>query len=315
MNQMFDFRREFVILFFFTALLAASPSSAQNPEALSFVRIVRDPVSAGMGFAGTASETEVAYSSFRNSSVIPFMAERMSVGISGQMWAPDGVKSTNLGFGAAFKAGKRLGFSVGGAYQMGEEYSLADETGNAAGTFKPNDIIINGGAGVWIIDGLAAGVNVRYASQKLSDDCSYSAIAADIFMTYRLSGLNVTAGVSSLGSRVKSESGDSFSLPTSATVGVDWSKALFESHGVRLAADVDYFFSGNITAAAGAQYSFKNMLSARAGYHLGTKSAVLPSFATVGLGIRLFGISLDIAYLTASDTLGNTFTFGLGYRF
>jgi len=295
--------------------LVAGTASAQDGEALSFVRIVRDPASAGMGFTGVASVSGMAYSSFRNSSVIPFYAERMSVGVSGQMWAPDGVKSTNLGFGAAFKAGKRLGFTVGGAYQAGEEYSMTDESGNPAGSFKPNDMILNGGVGVGIIDNLAAGVNVRYASQRLSDDNSYSAVAADIFLTYRLSDLNITAGVSSVGTSVKSESGDSFSLPASATVAADWSKSFSENHGVRLAADADYFFSGNVTVAAGAEYSFKDMLFARAGYHFGSEDAVLPSFATVGFGVRLFGVSLDFAYLTASDVLGNSITFGLGYRF
>lgn len=296
-------------------LTTASFASAQDGSALTFVRIDRNPVSAGMGFAGAASSRETAYSSFRNSSVIPFATERLSVGASGQIWAPNGAKSTNLAFGSAFKAGKRLGFSVGGAYQMGEEYTSFDETGNAAGTFKPGDIVLNAGAGFLILDNLSVGANVRYASQKLSSDNSYSAISTDVFLTYRLSGLNITAGVSSLGSSVKSVSGDSFSLPASATVGAEWSKAFSETHGVRLAADADYFFSGNFTAAAGAEYSFKNMLFARAGYHFGTKDAVLPSFATVGLGVRFFGISLNVAYLTANDTIGNTLTLGLGYRF
>lgn len=305
------FRNALIVAIAFACISEAA--SARSSEALSFVRIVRDPVLAGMGFAGTASET--AYSSFRNSSVIPFAAESLSVGISGQMWAPDGVRSTNLGFGAAFKAADRFGFSVGGAYQIGEEYSLTDESGKPAGTFRPGDMILNGGLGVRILDNLAAGANVRYASQKLSEGISSSAIVADIFLTYRLSDLNITAGVSSVGSSVKSESGDSFSLPASATVGVNWAKSLSESHGMRLAADADYFFSGNVTVAAGAEYSFRNMLFARAGYHFGTKDAVLPSFATVGLGARFFGLSLDVAYLTANDVLGNTLAFGLGYRF
>ena len=114
---------------------------------------------------------------------------------------------------------------------------------------------------------------------------------------------------------MKSDSGDSFSLPASATIGADWVRQFSDSHGLRLAVDVDCLFSGNVTAAAGAQYSFKNMLFARAGYHFGTKEAVLPSFATVGLGVRFFGVSLDFAYLTGNDVIGNSMTFGLGYRF
>ena len=261
-----------------------------------------------------ASGSETAYSSFRNSSVIPLSGDRFSTGFSYQNWAPDGVKTSNMNFGAAFKAG-RFGFAVGGAYQMGEEYTTADASGNPKGTFSPNDMIVNGGVGLRILDNLSAGANVRYASQKLSDDNSYSAIAADFFLTYRLSDLNITAGVSSIGSSVKSDSGDSFSLPASATIGADWARQFSDSHGLRLAVDVDCLFSGNVTAAAGAQYSFKNMLFARAGYHFGTKEAVLPSFATVGLGVRFFGVSLDFAYLTGNDVIGNSMTFGLGYRF
>lgn len=296
-------------------VISIDSAFGQNEEGMPFVRIDRDPVSAGMGFAGVATSGEMAYSSFRNSSIIPLSANKMSFGVSGQSWAPDGVKSTNINFGAAAKVGKRLGLSIGAAYQTGEEYALMTDNGISKGTFKPNEMVINGGAGFLVTDNLSAGVNVRLASQKLSEDNSYLAVATDIFLTYRLMDLNITAGVSSLGSSVKSASGDSFSLPASATIGTEWSKAFSDAHGLRLAADADYFFSGNVTAAAGAEYSFKNMLFARAGYHFGSKDAVLPSFAAVGLGVRFFGISLDVAFLTANDVIGNTLTFGLGYRF
>ncbi len=290
-------------------------AKAQENEALTFVRAERNPVAAGMGFAGVAGVSETAYSSFRNASVIPFAAERMSFGVSGQNWSPDGVKSTNINVGGAVRTGNRFGFCIGGAYQTGEEYSSTTETGETGGTFRPKELILNGGAGFRILDNLAVGANVRYASQRLSGDDSYSAVAGDIFLTYRLSELSLTAGVSSLGASVKSESGDSFSLPASATVGADWSRTFLDRHGVRVAADADYFFSGNFTVAAGVQYSFKEMVFVRGGYHFGTKEAVLPSFATVGLGVRLFGVSLDAAYLVGNDALGGTMTIGIGYRF
>ncbi len=296
-------------------LLPVCHASAQSSEALPFVRIVRDPVSAGMGFAGAAAVSGAAYSSFRNSSVIPFSAERVSLGVSGQSWAPDGEKSSDLNLGAAFRTGERFGFSVGGAFQAGEEYTLTDGTGNAGGTFRPTETVVNAGVGFLILDNLSAGANVRHASQRLSEDDSWSVVAADIFLTCRFDGLNVTAGVSSLGSSLESVSEDSFSLPTSATIGADWWKALSEAHAFRLAADADYFFSGSVTAAAGAEYSFRDMLRARAGYHFGTSDAVLPSFATVGFGVRLLGVSLDFAYLTANDALEGTLTFALGCRF
>ncbi len=296
-------------------VLATGSLRAQDGVGFPFIRIDRDPVSAGMGFAGAASTEETAYSSFRNSSVIPFSERKATVGVSGQSWAPDGVKSTNVNFGTAFKVSDRIGFSLGAAYQMGEEYAVFNTSGDSKGTYKPSDLVIGAGTGFRILNNLSFGADFRYARQSLSVDDSFSAFNADAFLTYHSSDLNVTAGVSSYGSSLKSASGESYSLPTSATVGAEWAKALSDNHGVRLAADADYFFSGAVTAAAGAQYSFKNMFFLRGGYHFGTNDAVLPSFATVGLGVRFFGVSLDLAYLTANDILGNTLTVGLGCRF
>jgi len=57
------------------------------------------------------------------------------------------------------------------------------------------------------------------------------------------------------------------------------------------------------------------MVFVRAGYHLGTDKAPLPSFATVGAGFKYAGFSLNVAYLTANNIIGNTLTFGLGVSF
>jgi hypothetical protein len=297
------------------SLATASFVSAQDGAAMPFTLIARNPVSVGMGFSGIASVHDAEYSSFRNSSVLPFAAERFSVGVSGQVWAPHGVTSTNLAFGSAFKAGKRLGFSVGGAYQIGEEYTSIDETGNQVGIIKTDDLIISIGAGFLVIDNLSVGVNVRYAAQTLSSDNSYSAVSTDVFMAYRLSGINITAGISSLGSSIKSVSGDSFSLPTSASTGVEWSKSFSEAHSFRLLADADYYFSGNITIATGVEYSFRNLIFLRAGYHIGSDKSPLPAFASVGLGVKFKGFKLNAAYILASEALAGTLTVGLGYNF
>lgn len=53
----------------------------------------------------------------------------------------------------------------------------------------------------------------------------------------------------------------------------------------------------------------------RAGYHYGTRDKGLPSFASTGLGLKFAGVELNAAYLFASEALGGTMTFGLGYSF
>ena len=296
-------------------VLGAVTAAAQGTEAMPFLRINRDAAANGMGFAGVASTSRIAYSSFSNSAMIPFGTQKGSVGASFQGWAPNGEKSTNIAFGAAMKAGSRLGFSLGGVYQGGEPYDVSDATGTVTGNFKPKDIVVGGGLGCRLTDNLSAGANVRYASMSLATDASISAVAADVFLACRLSDLSLAAGVSSIGSSVTSSTGESFSLPASVTFGADYSRTFSDIHGIELALDADYFLKGSFSAAFGAQYSFKDMIFARAGYHLGTGSCVLPSFMTVGLGAKFVGINIDFAYLTANDVIGNTLTVGLGYSF
>jgi hypothetical protein len=58
---------------------------------------------------------------------------------------------------------------------------------------------------------------------------------------------------------------------------------------------------------------FRDMLALRLGYHYGSDSSAVPSYASAGVGIKLSGITLDASYLFASDVLKNTFSIGIGY--
>jgi hypothetical protein len=296
-------------------ILAAGSISAQESAGLPFVRIDRDPVSAGMGFAGVASPASTAYAAFRNSSLIPFTGSRISSGFNVQSWAPKGAKSTNFNFGTSLKLTKGLGISLGVASQAGEKYSVMSSTGEPKGTFKPSDFIIGGGAGLRILKRLSLGADFRYASQKLSSDYSTSALCADVFLTYRTPWhLTATVGRSSFGSDVKSDSGESFSLPSSTTLGfyMPLNTALAR---LRFALDFDYYDSGEKTVASGMEVNLLNLLSLRGGYHYGSEGAVLPSFWTLGLGVGYRGIKLDFAYLMANEDIGDSLTFGLAVSF
>lgn len=294
--------------------LPSSTARAQD-DALSFVRIIRDPASAGMGFAGTASTSGTAYSAFRNSSLIPLSSKKVDIGAGYQIWAPDGVKSSDVSFGSAFRLGERFGLSIGAVRQSGEAYSLTGDNGQSSGSFTPDALVLNGGFGVRLPGNFALGVNLRYASQTLAEDVSYSAYASDIFASCRIGQMNLSAGVSSLGTPVKGADGTEYSLPASASFGLDWRGTLAGVHGLEFAADADCFFNGGYSAAAGAQYAFRDMLFVRAGYHLGSDRSPLPSFASVGLGVKFAGIELNAACLLSSDALGGTITAGIGYSF
>lgn len=286
-------------------------------EALPFLRIERDPAKAAMGFAGAASTSSIAYSSFTNAAVIPFWNGKFDAGVSYQNWAPDGVKSTNFAGGVGFKATDYLGFSVGFAMQKGEKYDEMDIHGAYLGKYTPKDMIVSGGVGVKITDVLGVGLNLRYARQALASDTKHSTIAGDLMVYYKpLENLGLTAGVASLGKAIKGGDDKMYDIPASIKVAGEYTAALTEEHSVKGDLDVDYFLYGKkLCAALGGEYSYKNLLFARAGFHLGSDEAVLPTFVTLGAGVKFKGLRLDLGYLTANKVIGNTITIGLGYSF
>lgn len=292
-------------------------SYAQDKNsAHQFIRIPRDPATGAMAASGSASTFTTSYSAFRNSAVIPFSDKPVDVGVSYQMWAPDGVKSNDVAAGVAYKVSDKFGFSVGFAYDMGAEMQTYDASGKSSGKFSPSDMVLNAGLGFAFTEKIGAGVNVRYSSDKIADGVTSNGFGADVFVLYKaLPELNLTAGVSSLGSSVKDASGQTFSLPMSATIAGAYTAAIDEQNRVDVALDADYFFTGGLGAALGLQYSYDDLVFVRAGYHLGTDKAPLPSFATIGAGVKYSGFKLDVSYLTANPVIGNTLTIGVGVAF
>ena len=78
--------------------------------------------------------------------------------------------------------------------------------------------------------------------------------------------------------------------------------------------DAGYYFTGGFAAAVGASYAFDDMVFVRAGYRYGGKS-VIPSYASVGAGVRFAGVKVDLAYVVSSSPMANTLGVSLGYSF
>lgn len=294
----------------FCATLSAQ-SLDKTTEALGFSRLARDPVSAGMGFSGKAAESG-AWSATSSTGTLPLSDMKLSAALSYQGWAPKGVKTTNFAGGLAFKTG-RFGLAVAAAHQGGAPYTIKDQMGIGKTTFTPSDLYVAGGAGFAFNPSFALGVNVRYFSSSIAEGFSYAGLGFDVLAVCRLSGLTLTGGVSNIGTVLGREE---YNIPASATVAGEYKGHFASEHGLRIGLDVDMFLSsGSVSVAAGAEYSFKDIVFLRAGYHFGSELCVLPSFATLGAGLWLYGVRLDFAYLLGNDHLGGTMTIGLGYTF
>lgn len=279
-------------------------ASAQTSAALPFLRINRDAKTSAMGGIE-------AVSGLYNPAAVPFTGSDITA--SYQMWAPGGAKSTNINVLGGIKIGKRLGLNVLGAYQVGQGYTTYDASGKAGSTFVPSDLVAGLGVGFAITDFLSVGVNAKLANSTLAADAKYSAFAGDAFVMFAKGGLKATVGVASLGTPVKSGE-TSYSLPSSAKAGVGYT-AGFGKSAVDVAADFDYFFVGGIGVALGAQYAWNDMVFVRAGFHVGSGNAPIPTYASLGLGVKFAGFHIDASWLTANQVLGNTICIGLGYAF
>ncbi len=297
-------------------LLATVSSYGQGGEnAMPFSRTDHSPVSAGMAFSGAASTSDIAWSAFKNSAVLPFYSGTFDAGVSYQLWAPDGPKSNVFNVGAAYKSDNGVGVSMGVSSLSFQSYDIIDDYGVDSGSFTPTGLVFNTGAGFLLSEDVSAGVNLRYMRQSVSESKSYDAFGADILLYYKpAKAFGLTAGVVSVGSSVKALSGDKMSLPSSAKLAGEYS-VLSGDHGFKADLDLDYFFAGKFSAAAGVQYGFRDMVFVRGGYHYGDKESVLPSFATAGAGLKFSGFKLDFAWLTANEDLGNSIVIGLGYSF
>lgn len=291
-----------------------APISAQQPEAsyaLPFVSVVRDAALSGM--AGAGSSTGGAYAVLRNPAASAF-AGVSAVEAGYQSWAPDGTPSTNLNFGGAFRIGEEAALGVAFASGKGQAYDVISAGGASAGQFTPSDILFGLGGAYAVTPQISIGGSFKYASQKLSSDDSFGSVALDLSAVYRAGECRAAVGVSNLLGSVKDAAGNSFSLPCSVFAAGDWTKSL-SGGSVTVAADLDYFLKGGLTAALGAQYMIKDIVSLRAGYHLGTDGAPVPSYASVGAGVRFAGVGLDASYLLGNDIIGGSLVAALSYRF
>lgn len=289
---------------FVAGILSLLWTAVNAQDALPFLRIDRDPATAAMGGIQAVSDLQ-------NPGLVPFNGS--NVIFSYQNWAPKAIHSTNLNLLGAFKIGDKMGITLTGAYQNGNPYTTVDASGNAGKEFTPTALVAGAGFGFRFTETLSAGATVRFASEKLSDKDSYSAVAADILVSFQKDGLKAAAGVANLGTPVKSGK-QSYSLPMSVKAGIGYGVDL-SGNKLNFGADLDYFFSGGLGAAAGTEFAYKDMVFVRAGAHIGTGRSPLPTYLSLGAGAKFSGFHFDLCFLTLNEAIGNTLMIGLGYAF
>ncbi len=297
------------------ALLLLIPSLA-GAQALPFTVVDTDPAILAKGGSGLTETGSIAHAAFTNAAAVPFSESTLGASAGYMLWQPSTVRSNVINAGVAYNMKGKLGVAAGFYYGMNPEYEITGASGAKQGAFKPSDMHVAVGVSYRFLDFMSAGINFGYASSSLAKGKSYGTIAGDAFLMAKFSDFKVAAGVSNVLGTVTSANGSEFCIPGSVAVGAGYDKVFAKKHGIEASLDLDYFFSGWLAASLGAGYTFNDMVSVRAGYRYGGESPI-PSFASVGLGVKSFGAKLDLAYLIAGadSAMKNTLALSVGYSF
>lgn len=283
-------------------LFLAMPRFADAQSvAMSFSALPTDPAELAMGGISEVSDDT-----------------RMNASAGYMLYSPSYVPASYMTAQAEYVIKDKIGFSLGALYGKCAEYEMFNPGGLSSGYFTPAQMKFNAGVEYKVLNFLSAGIKLKYLGESLAPEAKYGAFAGDVYVTADVplsstSSLVGRAGVANAGTKVKSASGQGYSLPSSALVAAGY-KSDFGRSRLSIMAQADYYFCNTLAISAGASYTFNDLVSLRAGYHVGDK-VVMSSFASAGLGLCLFGARLDFAYLFGSDVMKNTLSVSVGYAF
>lgn len=286
-------------------LISVLASISLGAQSLSFLQFPYNPRTAAMGGAGAALSAD-AFSSMSNPAAAALSDKSMAVSASYGQWKAS--ESNLIGFGGFYHFGK-MAIGLEARYNGLPAYETFSTVGKDLGQYSPKELAAGANFSYEVIDGLSIGATARFLQSDLYESAKGTGFGIDLGAQYAAGGLRAGAAVCNLGTEV--DYGTSkVSMPALAKAGVSYS-----IYGVTGVFEADYVFSGSLMAAIGAEYSLKDILFVRAGYHYGSGDDAIPSHVSLGLGVRYAGVSLDAAYLTASEQIGGALSIGIGYTF
>lgn len=298
----------------FAAIILTMTAASLGAQTLPSLTLNSDPATVAKGYTGVASDAG-AYSLNNNVAAMSFAEETFAIQAGAGLWQPSFADIKAVDAGAMFRVGGKLGIGLDVNYLMMPEYSGV--TGGGAdirdSAFSPNEMSLAVGASYAFFDCLSAGVTLRYAGSSLAPEAKATIFGADLGVYFKKNGISAGLSVNNIGSKVK-YSETAYPQPSMIKAGLGYELGMGTSE-IEFSAEADMMFAGGFMAGAGCEYSFNDLLFVRAGYHYGNSVNVVPSFASAGLGLKLFGAKLDFAYVFGSEILSNSMCISVGYTF
>lgn len=281
------------------ALILSSFGAKAQGEALVFTRTEISPVLQGTAGAAIAADNG-PWNAFRGAAAGAYMDKKVSAGAGFRYFSGDLL----FGGAAGLALTDRMALYLGGVYNAGA--TVAD--------YRTNNMVLSAGFGFGITDALSAGANLRYARQSLTAENSYGGVSLDLSVRDRITDdIAVIAGISTLGGKVVSVSGDSYPQPAHVFIGADYASEIEALGTLHIDAMGEYYFSRNYAAAAGLRLAFLEYFNLRAGYRYASSVCALPSYFAVGVGVSVAGFNIDVTYMKYPSD--NVVGLGVSYAF
>lgn len=296
------------------AALTFGKANAQSGEFL-----LNNPDAHVMGMANTgAAMYATSFAMWNNTASTLFSENIMDVGASYGMWNPSQANMIAVaGYG---RITDWMSINAGFKTLMHKPYPVTSINGITNEEFKPNEMALGVGLGFRILPILSLSANINYVNTKYAPELKAGAVSADFGAMLDLKFMRVGVTASNIGSKLKYSETSIYSLPANVQLGVGTTQRFGAEDKHAITANIQggmTFESQAFVAAVGAEYKWNDMVRVAAGYNYGDATKGTPSYASVGIGVKIIGISLNGSYLIGmgDSQLGNTFMVGLGYSF
>lgn len=303
------------------ALVAAASFSLQGQTASLPMDVNPDPVSLGLAGTGTVMQA-TPFAMWNNIATTALEDEKFQIGATYSLWQPSQTANNVVGVAGYGRVAKFMTISAGVKYFGHRPYDITDSgSGIVTGSFTPIDLEAGIGLGFRILPILSLGATVSYVHSDIGGPEKGSAVSADFGAMLDLKFMRIGLTAENIGSKI-SYGYSKYSLPANARLGL----GTVQKFGAEDEYEVSVNLEGGLTfdetsffAGVSAQYKYNDFLRVSAGYHYGdAEKQYFGSYASIGLGVKFVGITIDAAYLIATDkesAIGNTFAVGLGFSF
>lgn len=298
--------RKTILIFAF--LLVSLSSFARDGESklgaesvvFPFSLVPVDPALVG-GNSALASDS--ALGAFSNAALTPFGQRSFGVGLGMSL------SKTALSYAAAlnYNFASKFGLNLGFLNHSSEEYEIMDVNGVSQGNFTPKDMVLGLGFSYRPFDFFSMGLNAKYLSSNFAPDAKMRSFVLDLSAMYSRNGISAVLGLNSLAPKFAD-----YNLPTYLVAAGQYALKLGEVSVITAGLEVNYFLYGGIRAGINAQYAWNELLLLRLGYSY-SNGAPVPSEASCGLGLKFYGVELNLSYRKAQNI--NSLLFGLAYEF